>query len=183
VVACPTDTLYGLAADPRSEEALAALTALKGRDAARAVALMASSIEQAGAIVELSGSARRLAELFWPGPLTIVAPSRVRLASRVTGAGGLVGIRVPAHAVPRALAQGCGHAITATSANVSGQPPTADPDLVAQTLPGLALLIDAGLVPGGPPSTLVEVVGDDVRLLREGAVPWGRVLESLERAP
>lgn len=183
VVACPTDTLYGLAADPRSDQAMAALAALKGRDADRAVALMASSIEQADAVVDLSRSARRLAGMFWPGPLTIVAPARARLSSRVAGAGGLVGIRVPDHEVPRALAECCGHAITATSANVSGQPPTADPDVVARTLPGLALLVDAGPAPGGPPSTLVEVVGDGVRLLREGAVSWDRVLESLERGP
>jgi L-threonylcarbamoyladenylate synthase len=180
VVACPTDTLYALAADPRSEAALARLFTLKGRPDDRAVALMAASIAQAEEVGELSPHARRLADRFWPGPLTLVVPARRGLARGVRSDRGLVGIRVADHAVARALALACGHALTATSANVSGQPPTADPDVVARTLPAVAVLVDAGPTSGGPPSTLVEVIAESVRLLRAGAVPWDRVLESLE---
>ena len=183
VVACPTDTLYALAADPWSDEALARVFAIKGRPDDRPVALMAGSIAQAERAGELSARAQRLASRFWPGPLTLVVPARPGLARGVRSEAGLVGIRVPDHAVARALAMACGHALTATSANVSEQAPTADPDVVARSLPDLPVLVDAGPSPGGPPSTMVEVVGGAVRLLRGGAVSWDRVLESLGDTP
>jgi L-threonylcarbamoyladenylate synthase len=177
VVAFPTDTLYGLAVDPRSDEALDALFALKGRSADRRVALIAASLTQAGDVAEIAGVARRLAERFWPGPLTLVVPARGGLASRSVSADGLVGIRVPDHEVARALADACGHALTATSANVTGSAGLFLPDQVAHALPDAAVLLDAGPSPGGPPSTLIEATALDVRLLREGALPWSRVLE------
>src|SRR5688572_12563655 len=113
VVAFPTDTLYGLAVDPRSDAALDALYALKGRSADRRVALIAASLVQAGEVAEIAGVARRLAERFWPGPLTLVVPARGVLALRSVSAAGLVGIRVPDHRVARALADACGYALTA----------------------------------------------------------------------
>lgn len=183
VVAYPTDTLYGLAADPRSVRAVAALRALKGRGEDQAVALIAASLEQAAEAAEISGQAQRLAERFWPGPLTLVVPARPGLVDGVRSSRGLVGVRVPDHRVARALAELCGHPITATSANRSGAPAVSDPDEVVRGLPGLGLLIDAGLTPGGPPSTLVEVVGGVARVLREGALAGSRVLESLDTAP
>ena len=180
VVAFPTDTLYGLAVDPRSDAALDALFALKGRSADRVVALVGASLAQADEIATIAGTARRLAEQFWPGPLTLVVPARGPVASMARTAVGLVGIRVPAHPVARALAEACGHALTATSANASGQPSTSSPEQVAHALPNLSVLVDAGPSPGGPPSTLIEAATGEVRLLREGALPWSRVLEFLD---
>jgi len=179
VVAFPTDTLYGLAVDPRSEVALEALFALKGRSADRVVALVGATLAQADEVADIEGTARRLADRFWPGPLTLVVPARPQVASLARSADRLVGIRVPAHPVARALAEACGHALTATSANVSGQPATSSPEDVARALPGVAVLVDAGPSPGGPPSTLIEAVTGDIRLLREGVLPWSRVLEFL----
>ena len=179
VVAFPTDTLYGLAVDPRSEAALEALFALKGRSADRVVALVGASLAQASEIAEIAGTARRLDDRFWPGPLTLVAPARVGVASLACTAAGLVGIRVPAHPVARALAEACGHALTATSANASGRPATSLPDDVAHALPGVSVLVDAGPSPGGLPSTLVDAATSEIRLIREGALPWSRVLEFL----
>jgi L-threonylcarbamoyladenylate synthase len=180
VVAFPTDTLYGLAVDPRSEKALAALFALKARDVDRVVALVVANLAQADEIAEIAGTARRLADRFWPGPLTLVVPARIPLASLARTADGLVGIRVPAHPVARALAEACGHALTATSANASGQPAASSPEEVARALPGVPVLVDAGPSPGGPPSTLIEVATSEIRLLREGVLPWSRVLEFLD---
>lgn len=179
VVAFPTDTLYGLAVDPRSDAALDALYALKGRSADRRVALIAASLAQAEDVAEIAGVARRLAERFWPGPLTLVVPARGGLASRSVSAEGLVGIRVPDHHVARALADACGYPLTATSANVTGSAALSLPDEVADALPDVAVLLDAGPSPGGPPSTLIEATALDVRLLREGALPWSRVIEFL----
>ena len=179
VVGFPTDTLYGLAADPRSEVALARLTQLKGRAADKTVALVATSLDQAGEVAVIDGHALVLARRFWPGPLTLVVPARPGLTEGVRSSTGFVGVRVPAHDVAQALAQAFGFPITATSANTSGADPTADPDEVTRQLPALEWLIDAGVLAGGPPSTLVQVDGGRVEVLREGAVSRNRVLESL----
>jgi L-threonylcarbamoyladenylate synthase len=179
VVAFPTDTLYGLAADPRDEDAMAALFALKRRAPERTVALVAANLAQAETLATLGTQGRLLARYFWPGPLTLVVPAAADLAGSVLSDEHLVGIRVPDHAVARALAELCGHPLTATSANRSGEPATSDPDEVVAQLPGLGLLVDAGRTEGGPPSTVVDASGSEVRLLREGALPWSRVLEFL----
>jgi L-threonylcarbamoyladenylate synthase len=179
VVAFPTDTLYGLAVDPRNEEALDRLFALKGREAHRTVALIAADRRQVEEHFVLSPVAGRLADRFWPGPLTLVLDPRSHLAPAVTGPDGRVGVRVPAHEVARRLARCCGHPVTATSANPSGSPPTTDPAEVARQLPAVAVLLDAGPAPGGAASTVVDAADAAPRLLRAGAVPWERVLESL----
>jgi L-threonylcarbamoyladenylate synthase len=180
VVGFPTDTLYVLAADPRSEVALARLRQLKGRAADKTVALVAASLDQAREVAVIEdGHALILARRFWPGPLTLVLPARPGLAEGVRSSTGRVGVRVPANAVAQALADAFGFPITATSANASGAAPTADPDEVTRQLPALEWLIDAGRLAGGPPSTLVQVDGEHVEVLREGAVGRTRVLESL----
>ncbi len=177
VVAFPTDTLYGIAADPESAESVNRVRALKGRDAAQTIALVAADLAQVERISVLTLMARHAAAEFWPGPLTVLIRAKPGLAPTTIGPDGLVGVRVPNHDVALALTRACGHAVTATSANRSGQPATADPDEVAAALPDLDLLIDAGKAPGGPPSTLVDLSGDAPRLVRAGAIPWDRVLE------
>ena len=181
VVAFPTDTLYGLAADPRQPDALRRLMDLKGRAAEKTVALIAGSLEQAREVAMLDENALRLATLYWPGPLTLVVPALPHIQEPVRSATGHVGVRVPAHAVARALALAAGTPLTATSANPSGSPATADPDEVARLLPGLEILVDAGILAGGPPSTLVQLDHGVARVLREGAIATARVLESLVR--
>jgi L-threonylcarbamoyladenylate synthase len=177
VVAFPTDTLYGLAVDPGSAEAVGRVLALKGRDASQAIALVAADLAQVERICDLTTMARHAAAQFWPGPLTVLMRAKPGLAPTTIGPDGLVGVRVPDHDVALALARACGHAVTATSANRSGEQATADPDEVAAALPDLDFLIDAGKAPGGPPSTLVDLSGNAPRLVRAGAIPWNRVLE------
>jgi L-threonylcarbamoyladenylate synthase len=182
VVAYPTDTLYGLAADPGNAAAMAQLYRIKGRPVELAIPLIASGIPQieaAGGV--LDPLARRLAAAFWPGPLTIVLPAWPGLDARVHAGLGTVAVRVPDHAVARMLAEACGWPITSTSANVSGEPATRVPgDVRASLGASLDALVDAGLSPGGAPSTIVDLAGGAPRLVRAGAVPWERVLESLQ---
>ena len=178
VVAYPTDTLYGLAADPRSADAVTRVFALKGRPETSALTLIAADAEQASGAAFFSARAAALAGAMWPGPLTIVTSARSGLAPEALAGGATVGVRVPAHDIARALARGFGFCITATSANRSGEVPTANPDAVLDALPAVDLLIDAGAAPGGPPSTIVDATSDVLRLIRDGAVPWSRVLES-----
>lgn len=181
IAAIPTDTLYGLAADPFSPAAVQRIFTIKDRATERALPLVAASLAQVVAhLGDLPPIGQRLAERFWPGPLTLVVAAPATLARDVTGGGATVGVRVPAHAVTRALCDGCGVPLTATSANISGQPPTSDPDDVAQRLGArLDLLVDAGVTPGGPPSTIVDVTGDIPRLIRAGAIAWDHVLASI----
>lgn len=181
VVAFPTDTLYGLAADPRSVEAVERLFAIKGRDAGHAVPLIAASGEQASQAAVFDDRATRVASAFWPGPLSIVLPAREGIRAEILGAGRSVAVRVPAHPVARALCEAFGFCVTATSANISGQPPTASPQVVANTLGALVdYVLDDGESPGGRPSTIVDLCGPEPRLVRPGPIAWERVLRSIQ---
>jgi L-threonylcarbamoyladenylate synthase len=183
IVAVPTDTLYGLAADPFSVAAAERIFAVKGRASERAVALIAADVRQIEDLLgPLPPAGRRLAAAYWPGPLTLLVPRPPTMPEVITGGRPHVGVRVPAHAVPRELCRAAGRPLTATSANPSGAPAPSSPDEVERTLgSGVALLLDAGLTPGGPPSTIVNVSEPVIRLVRPGAIPWDAVQACLER--
>ena len=181
VVAYPTDTLYGLAVDPRREVAVQRLFEAKARDRKAAITLVAADVSQAQEAGLFGASELALARAFWPGPLTIVVPVSATLAPSLTGDLGTVGVRVPGHAAARALAAEFGWCITATSANRSGQPPASTGDEAAAALHGrIDALVDAGPAPGGPPSTIVEFADGRPVMRRSGAIAWERVLESLQ---
>jgi L-threonylcarbamoyladenylate synthase len=178
VVAYPTDTLYGLAVDPRNSEAVRRLFALKGRPETSALTLIASGNDQVTACAELSPLAERLATQFWPGPLTIVMRANATIAVEALAGGETVGIRVPGHPIAVALARAAGVCITATSANRSGEPPATTADGVARALPDVEGIVVGGPARGGPPSTIVDATGRVATLIRAGAVPFERVLHS-----
>ena len=177
VVAIPTDTLYGLAADPFSAAAVARVFVVKGRPAERALPLIAADAAQIAAhLGRLPRDAERLAARFWPGPLTVLVAAPRSLARDVTGGTGKVGVRVPADRIARAVCAAVGRPITATSANVSGDAATSDPAQVEQMLGDrIDLLIDAGQTRGGAPSTIVDATGDRPALVRAGAIPWDEI--------
>jgi L-threonylcarbamoyladenylate synthase len=185
VVALPTDTLYGLAADPFSAAAVARVFAVKGRAAERALPLIAADAAQAEEhLGRLTPMAQRLAERFWPGPLTLLVAAPEALARDVTGGTGKVGVRVPADAVARAICAEARRPITATSANVSGEPATPDPDQVERTLGGrIDLLIDTGITRGGAASTIVDVTAAEPALIRAGAIAWEEIQAWLHSDP
>jgi len=181
VVAYPTDTLYALAVDPRNASAVERLFELKGRNASVAIPLIAATVEQARTAGEFSPAHLRLARAFWPGPLTIVVPANASVAPLLLGGGSTIAVRVPAHAVATALAAELDGCITSTSANRSGQPAATNaPQVDAELGDAVDVMLDGGPSPGGAPSTIVEIVDGRVRLVRAGAVPWDRVLESLQ---
>ena len=174
VIALPTDTLYGLSANPFRADAIARLYEVKGRPADRALPLLAFDLVQViQTIGPLPVAGERLAAAFWPGPLTLLLPAPRTLVPAVTGDTGRVGVRVPADAVARAVCRAAGIPVTGTSANISGQSATPDPDVVERTLGGrIDLLLDGGLTRGGPPSTIVDVTEREMRLVRAGAIEW-----------
>lgn len=181
VVAYPTDTLYGLAVDPRRSDAARRLFALKRRPAGQAVPLIAADADQLDRITRrVTPLAGRLAARWWPGPLSIVLDASPALDPALVTAAGSVAVRVPANRLARRLAAAFAHPITATSANRSGEIPAADADAAASGVgAGLAVLVDGGPAPGGLPSTIVDARGAAPALVREGAVSWERVLQSL----
>jgi L-threonylcarbamoyladenylate synthase len=174
LVALPTDTLYGLAADPFCAHAIRRVFAVKGRGSDRALPLIAADLAQVTRdLGPLTALGARLAARFWPGPLTLIVPASSAIVADVTGGTGRVGVRVPDSLVAREICRAAGRPVTATSANRSGQPATPDPDEVERTLGGdVDLLIDAGTTPGGAPSTIVDVCGERPALVRAGAIPW-----------
>jgi L-threonylcarbamoyladenylate synthase len=180
VVAYPTETFYGLAADPRNAQAIERVFAAKGRRSDEPLPLIASDLAQVerwfGA---LSPQAATLARRFWPGPLTLVLPLRAdhALPPTLTAGRANIAVRVPAHEVARALALAAGGMITSTSANPSGDPPASTADDVLRTLADrIAMVIDGGATPGGAPSTIVDVHELPPTLVRAGILPWERVL-------
>ena len=181
IVAYPTDTLYGLGVDPTQAPAVQRLCRLKTRSAEAGIPLIADSLAQAeSAAGALPPLGRRLAARFWPGPLTLVFDPETGFAAGVCAADGSVAIRVPRGFAARRLAALCGGPITATSANRAGRRPAATAAEVVEGLgSAVALILEQSTALTGPPSTIVDVRGRLPLLVREGAVEWERVLQSL----
>jgi L-threonylcarbamoyladenylate synthase len=175
LVIYPTDTLYALGARALDAAGAAAVRAAKGRDEGKPLPLIAGDLAQArGLATSWPESAQRLADAYWPGPLTLVLAAAATLPDEVTSGTGTIAVRVPGLALPRMLAMAAGPLIS-TSANVSGQPPPVTcAQAVEQVGAAAALALDGGL--GYPmPSTIVDLTGGEPRLLRAGAVPWEQV--------
>jgi L-threonylcarbamoyladenylate synthase len=181
LVAIPTDTLYGLAADPFNRAAIDRVFMVKGRSDGQALALVAADLAQVLArLGEMSPVSRKIAARFWPGPLTILMTAPDALAPRVAGGTGMVGVRVPDHRVAQELCRLTRSPLVATSANRSGRPPSRDADEVAAAFgDSIDLIVDSGPTPGGAPSTVVDVNGAAPRLIREGAISWERIEQCL----
>lgn len=178
VVATPTDTIYGLAANALDPAAVERVFALKGREAGKPLPVVVRDLEQAAALaLRLPPLFFELAAAFWPGPLTLVVEARVGLPPALTAGGSTVAMRQPASPVLAALLARTGYPLTATSANRSGRPACATAAEVARELgDAVGLILDAGASAAGTlPSTLVDVCGAAPRLLRPGAIPADRL--------
>jgi len=173
VIGIPTDTVYGLAADPSVPGGTDALFALKGRPSSVALPVLVSGVEQADLIGDLSDGAHALARSLWPGGLTLVVGRRPGVAMDLGGRPDRIGLRCPGHPVPLELCRRSGP-LAATSANRHGESDLASASEVAETFPGL-LVLDGGEC-RGVSSTVVDATGDAPRLIRAGAVSWEDVL-------
>ncbi|MDQ1323882.1 MAG: L-threonylcarbamoyladenylate synthase [Chloroflexota bacterium] len=184
IVAVPTDTVYGIAADLALPDAIERLFAAKRRPPEKAVAVLLADMAQAETLGNITPHARVLGERFWPGGLTLVLPVRPgAVLPRVLAAGApTIGVRVPDHDAPRAIARSLGPLPT-TSANVSGEVDARDAQEIAARLgDAIALVIDGGPIHGGPASTVVDCTWDLPVIRREGAIPAELIVEELERA-
>jgi L-threonylcarbamoyladenylate synthase len=180
LVAIPTETVYGLAADARNDAAVAAIFEAKGRPSFNPLIAHVADTAAAQALVDWSAEADRLASAFWPGPLTLVLPLKPGhgLSPRVTAGLGTLGVRMPDQAATLALLRAFGGPLAAPSANPSGRlSPTTPEHVIAGLGPRVAAVLDAGPCPVGVESTILALDGDP-RLLRPGGVP----VEALEQA-
>jgi tRNA threonylcarbamoyl adenosine modification protein (Sua5/YciO/YrdC/YwlC family) len=177
IVGLPTDTVYGIAVALDTPGGVEALFAAKQRPPDKGIMLLLANAAQAPAIGQWPPAAAALAEAFWPGGLTVIVPQRpdVPLAAALTGGAPTIGLRVPDHDAPRALAAAVGP-IPTTSANVSGVPEARDAaGIVEQLGEAVALVLDGGPAHGGPASTVVDCTVDPPRILRVGAIPVSEV--------
>jgi len=183
LVVYPTETFYGLGALASLPEALARLAGAKLRPEGKPLPLVASDAAMAFTLwAEVPETARRLAERFWPGPLTLVGAAASGLPAALVQGGG-VAVRVPGMELTRELSRLAGGPLVSTSANpAGGAPPSTAADLAPALLAQIDLVLDGGPTPGGLPSTVVAVRPTGARLLRAGAVPWSEIEASL-RSP
>lgn len=173
VVAVPTETVYGLAADATNPDAVARIYAAKGRPSFNPLIAHVSGAEMAAKHVEIPPLAHRLIDAFWPGPLTLVLPRKPEspIAAIVTAGLATLAVRCPDHPVPQALIKALGRPLAAPSANASGQISATRAEHVLKTLGGrIPLIIDGGPCKGGIESTIVAMDDEGLRLLRPGGV-------------
>jgi tRNA threonylcarbamoyl adenosine modification protein (Sua5/YciO/YrdC/YwlC family) len=175
IVGIPTDTVYGLAADPFRTGASDRLFSVKRRPRSVELPVLVADADQALALtVAVPDSARRLMDRYWPGALTLVLPRRPDLNADLGEDDVTIGVRCPAHPVPLALCHQVGPLAT-TSANHHGDPPAVTAQEVADTLSGVELILDGGPLSGAP-STVVDCTGLEPRLLRAGSLAWSEVV-------
>ena len=170
VVACPTETWLGLLADARNRAAIERVAALKGRPAHMPIALLLPSVASAGEVaLRPSAQAEALMKAHWPGPLTLLLQAKPELSPRLVR-DGKVGVRVPGPSPAAELTRAFGHPLTATSANLTGEPPLRSVD---ELPPAIADALDGavpGVSPGGLPSTFVDATVTPMTVLRAGAI-------------
>lgn len=169
VLAVPTESSYGLAVDPRSAVGVDAIYRIKERERGKPLPVVAADLTQ---ILELGidgNEAVRMAEGYWPAPLTVVGPLRCGVDLPAAAGGRTLAVRVPAHERLRGLLRALGHPLTATSANRSGEPAICESAALEPVLGGTdALIVGGETTPGGPPSTVVSWSSAGLRVLRRG---------------
>ena len=184
VTALPTDTFYGLAVDPVNLRAVERIYEIKHRLKHKPLSLLIANVSQAYELArETSSLLDRLAERFWPGPLTLIVKAGTRLPLRSTANTGNVAIRVPDAAIPRAVVEAFGLPITATSANLQGMPECTYAagvrDQIGDRIP---LIVDGGPTGRSLPTTIVDLSGggDSWQILREGVIPTHEIALTLQ---
>lgn len=171
VIAYPTDTLYGLGANPFCRTAVGRIFEIKGRSAQKALPLLIGGMEEMEKLVAVkSDSAEVLARAFWPGPLTLVLAKGSIVPDQISG-GESVALRMPDHPIPLALVQSLGSPIVGTSANISGGPDSVTAEDVRRSLGDLVdYILDGGPCQTGTASTVVDVTGSCPKIVRHGAI-------------
>jgi len=181
VVGVPTDALYTLVADPLNLKAVGKVFAAKGRETQRSLPLAVSDVLMAEELAkELSSRFYILARHFWPGPLTMIVPASAKVPLKVTGNTGRLAMRHTNSNVLNAMVEKTGHALIATSANISGQPTISSGIELFAAMDGrVELVLDGGLCTGAG-STTIDITEPYWRVIKEGAIPEKEIAEHLQ---
>ena len=181
LIAFRTDTFYGLGADPLNHVAIAKIRLLKGREESKPIlVLIADARDVVRFVSHRTTSFDRIAERYWPGPLTLVGKARPELPGELTAGTGAIGVRLPNDPTVRTLIRICGGSLTGTSANLSGQPPARSAQDVDAYFPmGIDLILDSGEVAVTEASTVLDLSGQEPVLIREGAIGRAELQKTL----
>ncbi|MCL2094702.1 L-threonylcarbamoyladenylate synthase [Candidatus Saccharibacteria bacterium] len=179
VVAFPTETVYGLGADALNEAAVAKIFVLKGRPADNPLIIHIADLADLERVAEWTPSARKLAEAFWPGPLTMVLPKKAGVLDIVSAGLPTVGVRFPAHPVALGVIKAAGRPIAAPSANLSGRPSPTLARHVVEDFGDEVMVVDGGATEVGLESTVVDVSGERPVILRPGFITGAEIGEVL----
>lgn len=184
VIVFPTETLYGLGADAFNKTAVERIVSLKGRNPENPIPVIIADREMLNDVVtEVSPVAQKLIERFWPGPLTLVLPAKKNLSEQLLNRDGGIGIRISSHPLAARLARELGHPLTATSANLSAKEPARTvAEAKGYFSDKLEIFLDGGRLEGSKGSTVVEIVENNLRIIREGEVSWQELEKALKGA-
>jgi L-threonylcarbamoyladenylate synthase len=179
VIAFPTETLYGLGADALEDAAVEKVFHLKGRDSANPIPVLIADRGMLSRLVsEVSPLAETLIARFWPGPLTIVLPARPDIPRPLVNTNGGIGVRVSSQSIAAGLVQNLDRPITATSANPSGQPAARTVEEARRYFSGeIDVFVDGGTLVSKTGSTVVEIVGEGIKIIREGDIARSKLEE------
>ncbi|MBI2538264.1 MAG: threonylcarbamoyl-AMP synthase [Deltaproteobacteria bacterium] len=183
VIVFPTETFYGLGADALNSAAVEKVVSLKGRNLENPIAVIIADREMLKEVVaEVPPTALRLMERFWPGPLTVVLAAKKTLPAPLLNSNGGIGIRISSHPAAARLARELGRPLTATSANPSGKEPARTVEEAIGYFSGhVEIFLDGGRLGGTKGSTVVEIVGDRLKIIREGEIRSQDLEKSLGR--
>ncbi len=180
LICYPTDTVYGLGCDPLNASAAERVMRTKG-DRTKPMPILVKNIENARRLAHVSDSAAKLADKFWPGPLTMVLLS-LDVLPAILIPNGRVGLRSPKHAICLELLGLCSGALVGTSANLTGRPPAVTAEAAANELEDrVDLVVDGGRAPLGVASTVVDLTASKLTILREGPIGRGEIMQCLRR--
>lgn len=177
VIAFRTDTFYGLGADPRNRAAVKKIFELKGREEGKPILLLISDRDRVSDFISAPSAVfNRLADHFWPGPLTLIGKALLEIPTELTGGTETIGLRLPKDSRVRDLVRACGGALTATSANPSERPAARSAAAVQEYFGDqLDLIVDDGEVDVFAASTVVDATGEQIRIIREGLISRERL--------
>lgn len=180
LICYPTDTVYGLGCDPLNPAAVERAVAAKG-ERTKAMPVLVKSVKDAARLVHFSESAKKLADEFWPGPLTIVLSAKDYVPS-ILAPERTVGVRSPNHVMCQQLLGVCSGLLVGTSANLTGKPPaTSAKEIVNQLGDRVDIVLDGGRSPIGVASTVVDLTKPRILLLREGPITKAEILRCLRQ--
>jgi len=169
IIVFPTDTVYGIGCDPYNENAVLRLYEIKKRKKTKSFPILGLSQTELEKIAEFNALEKKIAEKFWPGQITLVLKVKDEKIRQSLGLDKKIAVRVPNNRCVLSLLKEC-KLLVGTSANISGTAPFTDPNECSKDLIKYDLLIDGGIIPSRKESTIVEIVGDDIKILREGNV-------------